>query len=64
MLNSLEALVHVAKMQGILGFYKEVNTDMEIRKLLRETCEGKKAFVGGHGSLPLKTITVPRSLSG
>lgn len=54
----------MAKMQGVLGFYKEVNTDREIRKPLREICEGKKAFVGGHGSLPLKTITVPRSLSG
>lgn len=57
-------LVHMAKMQGILGFYKEVNTDMEIRKPLREVCDGKKAFVGGHGGLPLKTIPVPKSLSG
>ena len=54
----------MAKMQGILGFYKEVNTDMEIRKPLREICDGQKAFVGGHGGLPLKTIPVPRSLSG
>lgn len=36
---------------------------MEINKLLREKCEGK-VFVRGHGSLPLKTVAIPRSMFG
>lgn len=38
-------LVHMAKMQGILGFYKEANTDMEIRKPLREIRDGRRLLL-------------------
>lgn len=59
-------LVHFAKMQGffLLGFSEERSKhNREISKLLRRKCEGTVS-VSGHGRLPLKIDTVPRSLFG